>query len=222
MVITDFPVSCCVRCVRRGEIGTPTSQGRTWTGVEVSRTGPCRHSRSHTCCIGRGERTCARCRGWLHSCGIYKVAAPQIGCSRSSSSVESGSRERVWEEIIMHELSMGKLRDGFKLHTTFPCHPASNGVAERMIGYSSMPRPLAMVGSKLEYHGLCIFLVQPISLFRAIAKVKVKSNVKTYKIHPNILAASVSENWLVLRTGFGCERACGALRRSGRTKQVSD
>ena len=52
-----------VRCVRRGEIGTPTSQGRTWTGGQVSRMGLYRHSRSHACCVGQRERIRVRRRG---------------------------------------------------------------------------------------------------------------------------------------------------------------
>ena len=50
---------------------------------------------------------------------------------------QGGGRDRVWDEdweIMMHELSIGELRDSIKQHTTVLYHPASNGVAERMTG----------------------------------------------------------------------------------------
>jgi len=47
-----------------------------------------------------------------------------------------------------HELSMRGMRDGIKLNTMAPYHPAYNGVVERMIGYSPMPCALAVVESK--------------------------------------------------------------------------
>ena len=47
-----------------------------------------------------------------------------------------------------HELSMGMMRDGIKLHTTVRYHLAPNGVAERMNEYSPMPCALAIVESK--------------------------------------------------------------------------
>ena len=104
---------------------------------------------------------------------------------------ESGKRS--WE-IMMHELSMGKLRSGIILHTTVPYHPTSNGVSERMVGYSTMPCAPAKVGSKLGTVEFA-FLVQRItSPFRARARGKIKSRVKTRSMHQNMFAASVSAN----------------------------
>ena len=99
-----------------------------------------RHSRSHACCVGRREGICVRRRGSILKLGIYKGAAPQIGGGRRVQSVQGSGRERVWgriREIMMvstHELSMRRIHDGIKLHTTVPYHPASNSVAERISG----------------------------------------------------------------------------------------
>ena len=77
----------------------------------------------------------------------------------------------------MYELSMGKMRDGIKLHTTGPYHPASSGVAERMIG--------VLINVARTGHGRVQvgYLVQSISPIRAIAKGKIQSRMKTYKWH---------------------------------------
>lgn len=97
---------------------------------------------------------------------LYKRAPHVRGCG-SIQGIQGGRRDRVWEEDLgdhdgQHaRIIEGKMRDGVKLYTTVPYYPASNGVAEEMIGVRAniMPCALAMVGSKSGT------VVQPISPF---------------------------------------------------------
>ena len=86
--------------------------------------------------------------------------------------------------LSMHEMRDICKRDSIKLHFTVPYHPASNGVAKRMIGALTNAVRAGHSRVQVGCHGLGIFLVQPISPFRAMAKGKAQGRVKTYKDEP--------------------------------------
>ena len=141
MVITDLPVripglGVCAACVAEMSVHLSHKEGRGKACKYLERV----HIYIGGQIPGVSAEGWVRRRGWLHSCSIYKAAAPQVGGSQSVQSVQGGSRDPACErvrEITMgntHEVLMGKMRDSIMLHTTVPHYSAPNGVAERMIG----------------------------------------------------------------------------------------
>ena len=130
MVIIDLPVSWCVRCVRRGEIDTPTSPG--------IRGQACKYlERVHVDTAGPISVASARGREYVSVEGDYTRAVYTRPPRLKSDAIEAVKAfwataenefgKGIWEIMMgeMHGLLMGKLRDGIKLHTTVPHHPTS-------------------------------------------------------------------------------------------------
>ena len=106
---------------------------------------PYRHSRSHACCAAGGREyeyvvvddyTRAV---FTRPLRLKSEAVEAFKAFRAAAENDSGKRIREIMTDNTRKLSMAEMRDisksdSIKLHTTVPFHPASNGVAERMIG----------------------------------------------------------------------------------------
>ena len=149
IVITDLPakapgLDACAACVAAKSVHLPHKEGRGRASKYLGRV--------HIDIVGPMPVKSARGREYVYvvvgdyTRAVYtrplrlkSEAAEAFKTFKAAAENELGNRLREVMTDNARELSMGEVRDicerdGIKLHTTVPYHPASNGVAERTIG----------------------------------------------------------------------------------------
>ena len=148
-VITDVPakvpgLNVCAACVARKSVHLPHKEGRGRASEYLERVHI--HIASPMPIASAGSREYVYVVMDGHTRAVYtrplclkSEAVEAFKVFKAAAENESGKKIRKIMTDNARELSMREMReicerDGIKLNTTVPYHPASNGVAERTIG----------------------------------------------------------------------------------------